>query len=273
MNYRLIDTGYNNAFYNMAVDEALLKLSKKPTLRFYAWKPAAISLGYFQSINDIDLEYCKKNNIPIVRRITGGKAVFHDKELTYSFIIDEKKVPKSIINSYKFISKSILIAMDNLGINAKLKEENIKKFKTAICLNNPSWYEIIVNNKKIAAAAQTRKNKKLLQHGPILIDVNYKKLCSLFKSNNKKLLEETKKRITSLNKLNKKINYKARENRRFSVSRKSPISVKLKKELKKGFEENFNIKFVEDKLTEKEKKLTNKLIKEKYKTKGWNYRI
>ena len=101
MKFRLIDTGYNDAFYNMAVDQALLKLSKVPTLRFYTWKPAAVSLGYFQNISDINLEYCKRNNISVVRRITGGKAVFHDKELTYSFIIDKDKVPESVVNSYK----------------------------------------------------------------------------------------------------------------------------------------------------------------------------
>ena len=255
MNWRLIDSGNNDAFYNMAVDEALMKLSKVPILRFYSWNPAAVSLGYFQSIDDINLKFCKNNNIDVVRRITGGKAVFHDKELTYSFIISENKVPKNVIDSYKLISNSILIALKNLGINAKFKDENVKKDKTPVCLNNPSWYEIIVGDKKIAAAAQTRKNKKLLQHGPILISMDYKKNLSIFKKNNKKLLEETKKRITSLKQLNKKINYS-----------------NLKKELKKGFEENFNVKFKGDGLTKKEKDLIKKLVKEKYETKRWNHK-
>ncbi len=256
MKYRLIDTGYNNAFYNMAVDEALMKLSKVPVLRFYSWKPLAVSLGYFQNINDINLRYCKKNKIDIVRRITGGKAVFHDKELTYSLVIDENKAPKSVVDSYKFISKGILVALKNLGVDAKFKDKNIKKDKTAVCLNNPSWYEVVVNNKKIAAAAQTRRDKKLLQHGPILLDINFKKLCSVFNTNNRNLIEETKKRISSLNEFNKKISLN-----------------KLKKEIKIGFEENFNIKFIKSKLTREEKELANKLIKEKYKTKRWNAKI
>ena len=253
INWRLIDTGNNDAFYNMAVDEALMKLSKVPALRLYCWKPAAVSIGYFQDINDINLKFCRENNIDVVRRITGGKAVFHDGELTYSFIIDENQVPKNVIDSYKLISNSILIALKNLGINANFKDENVKKDKTPVCLNNPSWYEIIVRDKKIAAAAQTRKNKKLLQHGPILMDVDYGRLCSIFKKNNKKLLEETKKRITSLKQLNKKINHQ-----------------KLKNQIKKGFEENFNIRFKEDVLTKKEEDLIKKLVKEKYKTKKWN---
>ena len=246
MKYLHIDTGYNDAFYNMAVDEALMKLSKKPVLRFYTWKPAAVSLGYFQSINDIDLDFCKKNNIDVVRRLTGGKAVFHDDELTYSFIIDENKMPKSVIDSYKIISKGVLIALNNLGINARFKDDNVKKSKTPVCLANPSWYEIIVDDKKIAAAAQTRKNGKLLQHGPILFNLDYEKYCSIFKNNSKRLLEETKKRITSLNEY-KKISY---EN--------------LKKELIKGFQDNFNVEFEESELTKEQKKLVNKLVREKY---------
>ena len=255
MKWRLIDTGHNNAFYNMAVDEALMKLSKIPVLRFYTWKPAAVSLGYFQSIKDIDLVFCKKNKIDVVRRITGGKAVFHDKALTYSFVIDEGKVPKSIIKSYKKISNSVLIALRNLGINAKFKDKNITKTKSPVCLNNPSWYEIVVENKKIAAAAQTRKKGSLLQHGPILIDIDYNRLCSVFKNSNNKLINGPNKRIISIKKLNKNIK-----------------TENLKKELKKGFEDNFKVKFKEDELTEKEKILVKKLMKEKYKTKEWNYK-
>ena len=253
MNWRLIDTKNSNAFYNMAVDEALMKLSKVPTLRFYTWKPTAVSLGYFQSIKDIDLAFCKKNKIDVVRRITGGKAVFHDMEITYSFIIDEDKVPKSVVGSYKKISNSVLMALRNLGIDAEFNE-NVIKTKSPVCLNNPSWYEIIVNGKKIAAAAQTRKNKKLLQHGPILIDIEYNKLCSVFK-NNKNLINKTNKKIISINQFKKNINQK-----------------QLKKELKKGFEDNFKVKFKEDVLTKEENILIKKLIKDKYKTKEWNYK-
>src|SRR3989338_6905565 len=117
MQFRLINTGFNTPAMNMAIDEALLT-SKMPVLRFYRWKQAGLSLGYFQDIKDINVNFCKKNNIDIVRRITGGKTVLHDKELTYSFVIDvseiqsisehaqkssifdKKSMPKSIIESY-----------------------------------------------------------------------------------------------------------------------------------------------------------------------------
>ncbi len=256
MKWRLINTNYNNPYLNMAIDEALLT-SKLPVLRFYGWKPAGLSLGYFQDIKDINIENCKKNNIGIVRRITGGKTVLHDKELTYSFIINEKSMPKSIIESYKIISKSILLALKELGVNALIEKKiNKKNKKTAICFNDPSYYEIIVNNKKIVGSAQTRKQGKLLQHGSMLIDIDIKKLISLFNLEGKeKIIEKTKKRITSINnELNsKKVNYD-----------------NVAEAMKKGFEENFKIKFIKDKLRKEEIILADKLAKEKYSSKQWN---
>lgn len=261
MDWRVIDTGYSNAAMNMAIDEALLT-SKKPVLRFYRWRPTALSLGYFQSVSDINIEECKKNNVDIVRRITGGKTVLHDKELTYSFIIDERIMPKSIIESYKIISKGILLALKELGINASMKKINEKKSlnkiknQSAICFNEPSYYEIVVDNKKIVGSAQTRKDGKLLQHGSVLIDVNVNKLTSLFNVKNKKeIIKKSKQRITSINnELNKKINYD-----------------NVAGAMRNGFKKNFKVDLEEDKLTEKELDAAKKLVKDKYGTNEWNF--
>lgn len=255
MNWRLLNTNYNTAPMNMAIDEALLA-SKAPVLRFYRWKPAALSLGYFQSIKDIDIESCKKHNVDIVRRITGGKTVLHDTELTYSFIIDENKMPKSIVDSYKTISKGILIALKNLGLKPEMKKNILKKPNSAICFNEPSYYEIIVNNKKIVGSAQTRKQGKLLQHGSILIDIDIDKLVSLFNVNNKsETIAKSKERITSINnELNKSVTYE-----------------KVAEAMKKGFEENFNTNFINDLLNKEERKLAEKLANDKYSTRSWNF--
>ena len=88
MNWRLIDTNFNTGSLNMSIDEALLA-SKQPVLRFYRWKPACLSIGYFQSTQIINSK--KLNDVDIVRRLTGGNAVLHDKELTYSVIIEDNK--------------------------------------------------------------------------------------------------------------------------------------------------------------------------------------
>src|SRR3989338_9695631 len=98
MDFRFLETGFKTPAMNMAIDEALLS-SKLPVLRFYGWKPAGLSLGYFQNSSVINVSQCKKLGIDIVRRATGGNAVLHDKELTYSFIIDESMMPKAVINS------------------------------------------------------------------------------------------------------------------------------------------------------------------------------
>ena len=120
MKCRFIDTGFNDAFTNMAIDEALLN-SNVPVLRVYGWKPA-VSLGYNQNLDGINLDYCKENNIGIVRRLTGGKAVFHDLELTYSFIVpeDANLLPFEVNESYRVVAKALITALDKIGIEGKL---------------------------------------------------------------------------------------------------------------------------------------------------------
>src|SRR3989344_4594328 len=284
-NWRLINTNYNNAYLNMAIDEALL-ISEKPVLRLYRWKPAALSLGYSQRMDEINLIQCEKLGIDYVRRLTGGKAVLHDKELTYSFIINEDAMPKRIIDSYMVISNAILFALKKLGINAYMKE-SVKMSETqrvsehaqmskkpcffehsqksmifdessifdkskssAICFNEPSYYEITAKNKKLVGSAQTRKNSKLLQHGSILLDIDIEKMCSLFRNCNKRTINLSKKRITSLKEINGNVNCNT-----------------LIRAIKKGFEENFQIRLYDDELSDNELKLAKKLAKEKYSSK------
>jgi len=171
MKFRLIDTGLNTPGINMAIDEALLS-SELPVLRFYSWKPAGLSLGYFQATKDIDTDYCKKNNIEVVRRLTGGNAVLHEKELTYSFIIDANLMPFDIVESYKKISKGIMAGLNNLGLAPELSEHGTEEAGSAVCFEEPSWYEMTINNKKIVGSAQKRIDGKVLQHGAVLIDLD-----------------------------------------------------------------------------------------------------
>ncbi len=234
----------------MAIDEALLS-SKLPVLRLYQWEPPCLSIGYFQQINQINKEFCKKNNIDIVRRLTGGNAVLHDKELTYSFIIDEKLMPKSVIDSYKKISKGLLSALTFLGLKPEMNNEVKKEEKSPICFNDPGWYEILINKKKIIGSAQKRVNGKLLQHGAILIDIDIKRYANCFRKSEP---EKLKQRITSINKeLKEETNYK-----------------NLAKTIKKGFESALKIGFQESELTKEERKLAERLNKEKYSTDKWN---
>ena len=164
--WRLVVTGHNSANYNMALDEAIMKLSHgqdAPTLRFYGWKPAAISIGYFQGMNDeVDISRCKELGVDVVRRITGGGAVFHDKELTYSFVATEesKLLPRNILDSYKKICNGVIAGLGELSLQASFVPLN----------------DVVVAGKKISGNAQTRREKAILQHGTVLLGVDVEKM-------------------------------------------------------------------------------------------------
>jgi lipoyl(octanoyl) transferase len=264
MKCRFIDTGFNDAFTNMAIDEALLSECKIPTLRVYSWIPKSVSVGYNQDINkEVNLVYCRENNINIVRRITGGKAVLHDKEITYSFIVPENAnlLPIEINDSYRVIAKALITALKKLNINAEIKKIP-ERIKTPICFNSSNWYELLVNKKKISGSAQRRIDGKVIQHGPVLIDFDYKQNYSVFKTDNKfDTLENLQLRITSLN-------------RELKTSKNlNSIYLDLKAAIKIGFKDNFNLEMFNDSLTSMEVGLSEKLIKEKYSTEEWNYQI
>ncbi|MFH1588572.1 MAG: biotin/lipoate A/B protein ligase family protein [Candidatus Diapherotrites archaeon] len=250
MEFRLLETGFNDAFTNMAVDEAINQLHKetdKPVVRFYGWKPNAISIGYFQSMKEeVELEECKKEGVDLVRRITGGGAVFHQNELTYSFVCSEQSnlVSKNILDSYKKICNSLVLGFKELELTAEFVPLN----------------DIVVNNQKISGNAQTRRNNNVLQHGTILIEVDVDKMFSLLlvpdEKMKGKLVENIKQRVTSINnQLERKVEFN-----------------EVSKAMKQGFEENFNAELVKGELTEKELSLAEEIKKEKFSSHEWNFK-
>ncbi len=234
---RILETGYNSGPWNMALDEVLMNCVKDdiPILRLYRWQPAAVSIGYFQSMDEeVDVKKCKQIGIDVVRRITGGGAVLHESELTYSFIT--KIYPKNIIDSYNLICEPVVICINKLGFNAKFAPLN----------------DIVVNNKKVSGNAQTRKKNTLLQHGTILLNVDVEKMFSVLKVPSEKvkdkMIEDVKGRVTGLNKTFEQVAYN----------------------LKESFSEKFGAKIFVDDLTIKEEESTKKLAKEKYISDQWN---
>ena len=182
MNWRLLDSGPNIGAYNMAVDEELLARAQAgetaPTLRLYTWHPPAVSIGRFQKIGTaVDVDACRQRGIDIVRRITGGRAVLHHQELTYSIIArtDDPLFPTNVHGTYKIIAAGLLQGLRNLGIPAEMVSRSsryaalVKKdSKDPACFSSPSWYEILVHNRKIIGSAQRRLSGAFLQHGSIL---------------------------------------------------------------------------------------------------------
>jgi len=249
--WRLIELTINDAYMNMAIDEAILTMIQKGkspnTIRFYRWNPSAVSIGYFQSlIDEVNVEACKQLNVDIVRRITGGGAVYHDYngEITYSVIAYKEKLPEDILESYHVLCNGIVLGLKKLGLNPAFKPIN----------------DIVVNGKKISGNAQTRKLNAILQHGTILIDVDVEKMFKVLKVSDEKIkdkmIKSVKERVTSIkNELGKEVNFN-----------------EVGEALKKGFEEALNIKLSLGKLTEEEKALAEKLKVEKYSTKEWLYK-
>lgn len=183
-----IDSGYGSPAFNMAMDEALLNWHSKgnipPVLRLYNWEPAGISVGFFQKIEGaINIENAIECGIPIVRRQTGGKAVLHDKELTYSILISEAHpaMSKSVKDAYLTLSQGLLEGYRNLGIEAKFALPKSKSIsKSAVCFEEPSWYELTVDEKKAAGSAQMRKRGVILQHGSVPLTIDKELLFDLF---------------------------------------------------------------------------------------------
>ncbi|MFA5992282.1 MAG: biotin/lipoate A/B protein ligase family protein [Candidatus Pacearchaeota archaeon] len=247
MEFRLIiDSKPRNAYENMSIDLAIQKLYKKPVLRFYGWNPAAVSIGRFQNIKkEVNLEFCKKNKIDVVRRVSGGGAVFHDKEVTYSLCIKEKNglFPEDLIESYKSVCEGVIIGIKKLGLRAEYSPIN----------------DLLINGKKFSGCAQTRKEGIFLQHGTVLIDIDFDKMFSAINVSDEKIkdkqISNAKERVTSLKK---------------ELGREVLID-ELVKNIVLGFKENFKIEFKKDHLSEEEIKLAKQLEQEIFKDEKWTY--
>ncbi|MDN7245744.1 biotin/lipoate A/B protein ligase family protein [Planococcus shenhongbingii] len=193
----------------MAMDEALLDWHSEglipPVIRFYGWNPATLSIGYFQKVEkEIDMEKVEELGLGFVRRPTGGRGVLHEHELTYSIIVSEDypDMPETVTQAYRVLSEGLLKGFHNLGLDAYFsvpdtaeKRADLKQPKSAVCFDSPSWYEMVVEGKKVAGSAQTRQKGVILQHGAILLDLDIEKLLSVFKYRKPEIKEIMREKI------------------------------------------------------------------------------
>ena len=272
--WRFIDSGYSSPSFNMALDEALLDWHSEgkipPVIRFYGWNPATLSIGYFQKAEkEIDFDALKHHQLGFVRRPTGGRGVLHEHELTYSVIVseDHPEMPKTVTEAYRVISEGILKGFHHLGLEAyfavpKTSDERdaLKNPRSSVCFDAPSWYELVVEGRKVAGSAQTRQKGVILQHGSILLDLDEDKLFSLFKYPNERVKERMK---------------KAFKNKAVAINDISPrkITVEEAKEaFYKGFAEGLNVELVPYELTEAELAYVQKIAKDRYESDDWNFK-
>lgn len=165
---------------NMARDEAILDLYptlQQPTLRMYRWAPACVSLGLAQRwARDVDHPACAALGIDVVRRPTGGRAILHDCELTYSVVVglDHAGVGRgTITQSYRALSTALQASLARLGVDAACapqgRRASHKSFESAACFDAPAAYELTVAGRKLTGSAQARQHNTLLQHGSLLL--------------------------------------------------------------------------------------------------------
>ncbi|MFP3124494.1 lipoate--protein ligase family protein [Ectobacillus funiculus] len=269
-----INSGKCSPSYNMALDECLLNWQSTgampATIRFYEWEVPTLSIGYFQRVEkEIDMEEVEKRGFGFVRRQTGGRSVLHDRELTYSVIVSENhpKMPKTVTEAYRVISQGLLEGFRALGLNAyfavpktEQEREDLKNPRSAVCFDAPSWYEIVVEGRKIAGSAQTRQRGVILQHGSIPLEIDLDTLYDLFLFPNERLKERMKNMFSS-----KAVAINELTDQTFTIEQ-------LIEAFRIGFEKGMEIELVPYELTGEQREEVERLAKEKYESEEWNYR-
>jgi len=260
--WRLLKLETFHPFMNMAIDEAILQsriLGSVPdTLRFYRWMPSAVSIGRFQKIeNEVNLENCRKLRVEVVRRISGGGTVYHDAEgeVTYSVIAKTENLgTKDVTEVYSKVYSAINHALQLMGILADYNEGDIKN-----CPN------LTVNGKKISGSAQANKSGVVLQHGTLLLNVDLPKMFSLLRvpwtNSCMQVVNIAKNKITSIqNELGHSVTPETVVN---AVAHGFAVAL--------GIQVVENVQTLEGELTPEERKLAEKLYREKYATDDWNF--
>ncbi len=248
-------------FVNMATDEYLMGRAEREDnitfLRFYDWKPPAISIGRSQKADKAaNHKLLKEKGISFVRRPTGGKAVLHYEELTYSIASsDERFLSSSSVRAvYNQLAKALLKGLLYLGVKAEIVSKDPKGLvRTNLpCFSYPTRDEIEVKGKKIIGSAQKRSKDAILQHGSIPIK-DHRELYAELTFVDKELLLSS---MTTIEVETGKSNW-----------------IEIAQAFRKGFEREFNVNFEKYKLNEKDKKEINNLVKNKYSTDKWNFEL
>src|SRR5579863_5613793 len=166
--YRFLNTRVQSAAMNMAIDEAVLlhhlRGEAPPTLRVFRWSSPSISLGRFQSVErEILRDLCVHQGVELVRRPTGGRAVYHCDEFTYSIVIGKRYgVPSGIVAAYAYLAQGLLAALNLLGIRAELSDERVSKHPSAACFASSTQADLTSGGFKLIGSAQ---DDALLQQG------------------------------------------------------------------------------------------------------------
>lgn len=264
--WRIVRTPPASGAWNMAVDEAILEAvgqrSAPPTLRLYAWQPACLSLGYAQPLKDADQDALAQHGWQLVRRPTGGRAILHTDELTYSVIapLDEPRVTGSVLDSYRRLSRALVSALQRLGLPAQADKEYALPQGAQpggpVCFEVPSNYEITVAGKKLVGSAQARKKEGVLQHGSLPLFGDLTRITRVLR-----FYDETSRQ-------------RAAERLLAHAANAEMLGVKLTWEqsaqaFEAAFRETLNLELLPQPLTAREAQRAQELVEEKYGSLAW----
>ncbi|QRN83419.1 lipoate--protein ligase family protein [Chloroflexota bacterium] len=268
--WRLIEDSPTKGALNMAVDEAILESvytgDSLPTLRLYAWEPACLSLGHVQAFAEVNTEALKQNGWDVVRRPTGGRAILHVDELTYSVIApkSEPRVSGGVLESYLRLSQALLQALKLLGLSPEANENKPvtdPKKPNPVCFEVPSNYEITVGGKKLIGSAQARRNEGILQHGALPLHGDLTRIISALKFRDDAARDRASDRLL------------AHATTVESVLGTAPTWQQAGEAFKQAFSDVLNLELVPDELSSRENERAAELVQEKYANANWTERI
>jgi lipoate-protein ligase A len=258
----LVDTPADGA-WNMAVDEVLLDGvaagMTPPTLRFYEWTPPCLSLGYFQPFDVVDLDGCRRLGVEVVRRPTGGRAILHDRELTYSVTLPASLLGHDggVLPSYYRLSLALRDGLVRLGVPVTLAPESASgpADHGPVCFDRPSAHEILLHGRKLVGSAQMRRGGGILQHGSILIEPRIAKLTACLRLPDSVGSRELGDGVAGLAEL--------------GVTDRAQVAAAIGD----AFAARFGVSLIEAPLRGDEAEVARALARSKYRSAGWTERL
>jgi lipoate-protein ligase A len=245
--WRLIDSGPHHPFYNMALDEALMRaIGEGGAVRFYSWEPPALSLGYFQSARDFDLDELAAGRIIVVRRPTGGGAIYHYRELTFAVIAGpstQRPLGSDIESRYARIHGAVISALHQFGVKSEMRggelDPPFSPSAHRMCFNRTIGCDIVAGSRKLVGSAQRKIPGGFLQHGSIPLWENPMSPSASW--------------VNDLS--DSEVSYES-----------------LAEALTRAFEETLGIDLLPGEVTAREEAQAQKLVHNKYSTDEWNLR-
>lgn len=267
--WRLITTPPVRGAWNMAVDEAILEHVERgevfPTLRLYAWDPPCLSLGRAQPFTDVDVPRLQARGWDVVRRMTGGRAILHTDELTYSVTgtIHDPNLAGTLLESYNRLAGPLLVAVHDLGLPVEIKEDKVDNngIPNPVCFEVPSMYEITVNGKKLIGSAQARRREGVLQHGTLPLTGDLARICQALAFPDESAREAAAERLL------------ARATTVESVLGRQVAWETAAQTFVRAFEARLGLKLEEGELSKSELARAEELVDEKYAHPSWTERV